>query len=663
MDFTGIKERVSLVDYCNANLEPRHGGFYVCPVCNSGNGPNKTAAFKVDPSKGSWYCFSCGQGGDIFDLAGIIEGTEDKKEQAEAVARFFGIGTGTGKTAGKRGAESRSNGTKKQAGANTPDYSAGRAKERAFIEECRAALDEPDAVGYLERRGISLEEARRAGIGYDRAARRIVIPWKGTDWYHIDRAIDHDGSGKYHKPKSADVGRQPLWNRAALNGPAPHFVVEGALDALAIELCGYEAVALGGTGYLDYLEAVKAARAASTPILALDNDEAGRAAQERLAAAMDEAGIGYGTLEYGTINEKDAAGALAGLRDHLERLLADEAEKADLEAEKRREAARLEAMRTLRILDPADVAGDILVLRHPLEKVETGLRSLDAALDGGLPSRGLVILGAISSTGKTTLAVNLADNLARSGRPVLFVTIEQSAEEIVAKSLSRILSAGARANGAALAASSQAILSADTRNGWSERDKDKEAALLKACEEYAAEIAPRLRIIEAEAQPAVADIRTAAALMAEGGAAPIVFVDYLQLLAPEDVRDTDKQAVDRNVMALRQAARDLDTCIFAVSSLNRASYAEGVTLEAFKESGAIEYGADVLLGLQPAGMADKVAQTSPDRQRKEARAFVANHKAEDRREVEVIVLKNRNGGLPGKPATLDYDALTNTFSG
>lgn len=663
MDFQAIKDAADLKEYCDVTLEARGRNEYVCPACGSGNGPNRTAAFKIDPRADKWRCFSCDQGGDIFDLAGIIEDTADKKAQAEAVAQFFGIETVDSKTAGKRGAVSRSKATETRPATITPDYSAGRNLERAYLEETRQAIGEDAPRDYLERRGITLEEAQRLGLGYDEKKRRLVIPWMGTDYYHIDRAIDRDGEGKYLKPRTADVGPQPVWNKAALKKAGPHFIVEGPLDALAVELMGYEAVALGGTAFADYMDALKAARSGAIPILALDADEAGRTAQEKLAAALDEAGIGYGTADLEAVGVKDAADALAMNRDGLADLLEDAAEKAARAAAERKEAARLDAMRNLRALDPADVAGDIFTLRHPRETVETGLAALDASLDGGLPSRGLVVLGAISSTGKTTLAVNLADNLARAGRPVLFVTIEQSAEEIVAKSLSRLISAGARSNGAPLTASAQAILSAKQRDIWRRTDPDKEAALLKACEEYSRDIAPRLRIMEAEAQPGVAEIRAAAVLMADGGPAPVVFVDYLQLLAPEDARDTDKQAVDKNVMALRQAARDLDTCIVAVSSLNRASYAEGVTLEAFKESGAIEYGADVLLGLQPAGMADKVARARAETQKKEAREIVAQHKAQERRTVEVCILKNRNGRLPERPATLDYDALTNTFTG
>ena len=70
--------------------------------------------------------------------------------------------------------------------------------------------------------------------------------------------------------------------------------------------------------------------------------------------------------------------------------------------------------------------------------------------------------------------------------------------------------------------------------------------------------------------------------------------------------------------------------MIAISSFNRASYSEKVTLEAFKESGAIEYGSDVLIGLQLKGAGSKNFDSTEE-------------KKKDPREVELVILKNRNG--------------------
>ena len=64
--------------------------------------------------------------------------------------------------------------------------------------------------------------------------------------------------------------------------------------------------------------------------------------------------------------------------------------------------------------------------------MSTGIAGLDKALDGGLHA-GLTVLGAVSSMGKTSLMLQMADTLAAAGRNVLFITIEMSRMELIAK--------------------------------------------------------------------------------------------------------------------------------------------------------------------------------------------------------------------------------------
>jgi replicative DNA helicase len=121
--------------------------------------------------------------------------------------------------------------------------------------------------------------------------------------------------------------------------------------------------------------------------------------------------------------------------------------------------------------------------------------------------------------------------------------------------------------------------------------------------------------------------------------------------------------MDANVTALRQLARDLCTCIVVVSTLNRSSYDGGISLDSYKESGAIEYGADVLMGLQPRGV-DDVANDARKKQEQRAAEILslqAEYRTAKEKHAEVVVLKNRNGGTPKRPAALDFDAMVNTF--
>ncbi|MDO4615713.1 MAG: DnaB-like helicase C-terminal domain-containing protein, partial [Lachnospiraceae bacterium] len=135
-----------------------------------------------------------------------------------------------------------------------------------------------------------------------------------------------------------------------------------------------------------------------------------------------------------------------------------------------------------------------------------------------------------------------------------------------------------------------------------------------------------------------------------GNERPIVFIDYLQILkAPEGAeRATDKQIVDHNVTALKQMSRDFDIPVIAISSFNRQNYSEKINMSAFKESSAIEYGSDVLIGLQLTGAGDKDFD-------------VDTAKSANPRKIDFCILKNRNSRIVPKGIPMIYYPVFNCF--
>ena len=55
-----------------AKTENRGNNYWACPFCGSGNNEHHTAAFHINGTR--YKCFSCNEGGDIFDLVGHMEG-------------------------------------------------------------------------------------------------------------------------------------------------------------------------------------------------------------------------------------------------------------------------------------------------------------------------------------------------------------------------------------------------------------------------------------------------------------------------------------------------------------------------------------------------------------------------------------------------------------
>ena len=123
-------------------------------------------------------------------------------------------------------------------------------------------------------------------------------------------------------------------------------------------------------------------------------------------------------------------------------------------------------------------------------------------------------------------------------------------------------------------------------------------------------------------------------------------VDYLQLLSPHDPRATDKQNTDKAVLELKRISRDYKIPVIAVSSLNRANYQNAIDLEAFKESGAIEYSSDVVMGLQYEGQGSKIDKAAAQQQKQ--------------RKMELRILKQRNAST-GMSITFDFYSFANYY--
>ena len=122
------------------------------------------------------------------------------------------------------------------------------------------------------------------------------------------------------------------------------------------------------------------------------------------------------------------------------------------------------------------------------------------------------------------------------------------------------------------------------------------------------------------------------------------------------MRAIDKQNTDKAVLELKRLSRDFNTTVIGISSFNRDNYSTEANMAAFKESGAIEYGSDVLIALQPQGMKPGYTAT----EEKENAKLVKKCKASEERSVEAVILKNRNGRTGGKVG-FSYYSLFNCF--
>lgn len=396
-----------------------------CPFCRSGTGPNGTSGFVIDGyAGGSGHCFACGGRGDVLDLVGSTQGIADVEGRIAWVEKWLEQQPQLSSIADPQQIIAQGPAPAK------PDYSAGRAFHASLIAGAQEHIEDPEAVEYLAERGISLEVAKKHSYGYDRANKRIVMPIPGSSYYHIDRDITGTAHHKYDKPATKLVGPQPLWDASALDSSTV-VVVEGPFDALPVEECGYSAIALCGTASAQLVEECARRRYSGTIIMLADADTAGRKAAK--ATAEELAGMGICVHVAELSGAKDAAELFATDRQELA------AQLAAIAADAARTRAQFNAAKIRAAVGGADL-DDVLAVFSDTSKltdaIPTGLPTLDDQLDGGLQP-GLIVLGAISSLGKTTLLEQWASWLARQGVCVIFVSLEQSVRELVAKSLSR----------------------------------------------------------------------------------------------------------------------------------------------------------------------------------------------------------------------------------
>lgn len=277
----------------------------------------------------------------------------------------------------------------------------------------------------------------------------------------------------------------------------------------------------------------------------------------------------------------------------------------------------------------------------------TGFPLFDEVLSGGM-REGLTVIGAISSLGKTTMAQQIADNVAQSGRDVLFISLEMARSELMSKSISRETLLEVLENDGDIrnAKTSIGITDASKHKNYSKNEKRLINTAIERYNEYAGHI----YIVEAFGQIGFQDVRELVNIHYEKtGKAPLVVIDYLQIMKPDDPRATDKSNTDKAVNGLKQISRDFKTTIIAISSLNRESYNRPMSLTAFKESGAIEYSSDVLIGLDFTKMLDNANEMDFEEEKDKVP-----------RNITLTILKNRNGRT-GKRINYLYDPRFNYF--
>lgn len=680
MDRKATKEYIKpkLREYLEA-VTDKKGNKYICPLCGSGSGNNGnyTPALSINGEK--WNCFSCNNGGDIFSLIALqygLDSSRDFSKVLEIAAAALNIPIDnahnadyTQKAYTKHSTDKTNSGTKDSKTERKTDYS-------GFLRACKADVGKTD---YYTQRGLEKDTIERFNLGYLTAetiaeykeacslpnyiiSGDIIIPYSKGGGYWIARDTQTtpnkkraDNFMKWKKPKTETAGKEPVYNESELDRDSkePIFITEAPLDSISIMQAGGAAIAIGGTGQ-DKIEAALDSRPGLTRsfIIAFDNpkqDTAGATATEKLKATLEARGIKYITFAFPD-GIKDSNAYLMANKGGFNKAVKEHIETAKKAAESERERIAAEYNKDSAAERLINFIADMKTVNTPA--TSTGFKKLDSVLDGGL-YEGLYIIGAVSSLGKTTLILQMADQIAQSGADVLIFSLEMAAAELMAKSISRETLLYCRKKGIDTknAKTVRDITDHSRHNRYSQTEKTIINEAITTYRGYAGNIV----IKQGLGDMGVKEIKeTIKQHKAARGKTPIIIIDYLQILAPYNERASDKQNTDKAVLELKRISRDNKTPVIAISSFNRDNYTAAATMAAFKESGAIEYSSDILIALQPQGMIDS------DKDKAENRKAVNSCKIKEVRPIEAVILKNRNGATGGK-VQFNYYSLFNYF--
>ncbi|MBQ3235614.1 MAG: replicative DNA helicase, partial [Clostridia bacterium] len=248
--------------------------------------------------------------------------------------------------------------------------------------------------------------------------------------------------------------------------------------------------------------------------------------------------------------------------------------------------------------------------KNYLQGLHTGFTALDD-LTNGLHRGNLIILAARPSVGKTTLAMNIVENVAVRHQAVCAVfALEMTKSELTERMLCSIGGvSGQRAKKGKL-------------------DSDEWKKLWNA-----QKIINSTKIfIDDTSMTTIPDILSKCRRLKslQGGKLDLIVVDHIQLMNAVKSNESRQAEITEISRGLKMIAKELDVPVIALSQLNRASETgkRRPQLSDLRESGAIEQDADIVMFIH-----------RPDR----AATDEAEAQPKNQAEAEIILAKNRSG--------------------
>ena len=236
--------------------------------------------------------------------------------------------------------------------------------------------------------------------------------------------------------------------------------------------------------------------------------------------------------------------------------------------------------------------------------VETGFKAFDY-MTGGLRGGQLTIIAGRPAMGKSAFMLNIAENMAKRGVPVLYFSLEMPANELA----TRVVLSRADTNIEVI------------RNGF--LDHASKLRIMDASTEFSSEP----MYVDDRGGLTMLDIRGRARLAVRRWGVKAIFVDYLQLVshAGAQSRENEVGFVSRGLKAM---SMELGVPVVAAAQVNRKAEDRSDNrpkMSDLRESGSIEQDADLVCLLHRPAYYAADQETEPDPQ--DAELILAKHRA------------------------------------
>jgi DNA primase len=316
-----VKGKLSILDVVSPYVKLSKSGKYWRGL--SPFNKEKTPSFFVNVDRGSYYCFSTSQGGDIFTFVEKMEGV-DFKGALKILADKAGVeiihDPRASETKGKldrlREAMARAEAYYVRnlvEGSPAYEYALSRGLTKETIQQWgiglapdswRDLLEEVQKSGVTQKElldaGLIKEADGKAGTWYDRFRNRLMFPIRdsaGRTVAFTGRALDPNDQAKYLNSPETELYKkhEVLFGmdkaKDAIRTRGFTILVEGQMDLLLLHQIGFNnTVALSGTALSkEHLSLMK--RYADNLMLALDSDRAGLAATAKNAIEALRSGM------------------------------------------------------------------------------------------------------------------------------------------------------------------------------------------------------------------------------------------------------------------------------------------------------------------------------------------------------------------------------------